>query len=337
MTTDHIENCLEKTLERKENGQNDEDNCKSFAHQVICNDSALQGEQNNRTDGKQLLHIRDTVTNASKVLQSGSVPQPLSKRQQKKLLKRQRWLDTREERKKREREKFKLRMEAKRVAGEACGNIRKRLKQVTMASSSCKQCVVVDMSFDNLMIERHLVQCVKQISRCYSANRRSSDPMQFYVTSFEGSCEAVMARQNGYKNWDVHFRTEKYTDIFPKDQLVYLTSESNNVITSLDDTKIYVIGGLVDHNVHKGLCYKLAVEKGIKHAKLPLEDCIEMKTRKVLTIDQVFKILLGITQGKTWKQTCLEAIPPRKGAMAKDDLGLNSDVVEKSTEPISEV
>lgn len=40
-------------------------------------------------------------------------------------------------------------------------------------------------------------------------------------------------------------------DIFAKEELVYLTSDSENVLTELDDKKVYVIGALVDHNQYK--------------------------------------------------------------------------------------
>jgi tRNA (guanine9-N1)-methyltransferase len=53
----------------------------------------------------------------------------------------------------------------------------------------------------------------------------------------------------------------------------------------LKPDNLYVIGGLVDHNSQKGLCHSLALEKGIHHAKLPIADFLDMKTRKVLTID----------------------------------------------------
>lgn len=35
----------------------------------------------------------------------------------------------------------------------------------------------------------------------------------------------------------------------------------------------------------QGLCHQIAVEQGIRHAQLPLDKYVNMKTRKVLTID----------------------------------------------------
>lgn len=92
---------------------------------------------------------------------------------------------------------------------------------------------------------------VKQILRVYTENRRSKAPMQLHLTSFEGKCKEEMSKHSGYENWDCNFHSKNYIDVFPKEKLVYLSSESDNVIKELEQDKMYIIGGLVDHNAHK--------------------------------------------------------------------------------------
>lgn len=59
------------------------------------------------------------------------------------------------------------------------------------------------------------------------------------------------------------------------------------------------------------------MERGICHARLPIDEFIEMKTRKVLTVDHVFDILAGSSAGKSWKDAFLRVLPARKGAEEK--------------------
>ncbi len=134
-----------------------------------------------------------------------------------------------------------------------------------------------------------------------------------------------MSKHDGYKNWDAHFHSEAYEEVLDKKQVVYLSSESENVLTELEEGKFYVIGGLVDHNNHKGLCHRLAVEKGVSHARLPIDEYISMKTRRVLTIDHVFAILAAVSAGKSWKEAFMSILPARKGAETKE--GEDDDVV----------
>ena len=89
-----------------------------------------------------------------------------------------------------------------------------------------------------------------------------------------------------HRNWrDMRFASEHYTDSFPAEQLIYLTAESPNTLETLDSSKIYVIGGLVDHNQHKGLCHRLATEAGIPTARLPISEYLKLNSRTVLTVN----------------------------------------------------
>ncbi|XP_066588714.1 tRNA methyltransferase 10 homolog A isoform X2 [Prorops nasuta] len=193
------------------------------------------------------------------------------------------------------------------------GPTRKFLKKSTMESSSCKLTVTIDLSFDHLMIDKDIAKLIKQILRCYTLNRRASAPLQFSLTSFNGKSKKEMEKHNGYENWDVKFLSDSYMSVYSKSKLIYLTSESENVIDSLHEDCVYVIGGLVDHNSQKGLCYKLAVENGIQHGRLPIDKFLYMKARKVLTIDHVFEILKKITEGKSWQEAFLQVLPERNG------------------------
>jgi len=82
-------------------------------------------------------------------------------------------------------------------------------------------------------------------------------------------------------------RDEKsYLDLFPKERLVYLSSESDTTLNKLDEQDVYIIGAIVDHNRLKGITHQKAVEQGIRTARLPIDKFMEMKTRKVLTVNQ---------------------------------------------------
>lgn len=78
----------------------------------------------------------------------------LTKRQMKKYLKTLKWEGRKKEKRANERLKAKKRkMEAK-LNNIDLGPSRKQLKRSTMANSSCKIGVVIDLSFDHLMISK---------------------------------------------------------------------------------------------------------------------------------------------------------------------------------------
>ncbi|XP_052035114.1 tRNA methyltransferase 10 homolog A isoform X2 [Apodemus sylvaticus] len=225
--------------------------------------------------------------------------EPISKRQLKKLMKQKQWEEQREQRKEKRKEKRKRKkLERRQLEPNSDGNDRKRIRR-HVAHSSLR--LVIDCSFDDLMVLKDIKKLHKQIQRCYAENRRASHPVQFYLTSHGGQLKKNMDENDrGWVNWkDIHIKSEHYSELIKKEDLVYLTSDSPNVLKDLDESKAYVIGGLVDHNHHKGLTFKQASSYGIEHAQLPLADFVKMNSRKVLAVNHEFACL-GI-----WHGTCV--------------------------------
>lgn len=99
--------------------------------------------------------------------------------------------------------------------------------------------------------------------------------------------------------------------------IVYLSSESPNTLDRLEPNTSYIIGGLVDRNREKGLCYRRARERGIRTAKLPIGDYLQMASRRVLATNHVVEIMLKWLELGDWGKAFLEVIPKRKGGVLK--------------------
>lgn len=99
--------------------------------------------------------------------------------------------------------------------------------------------------------------------------------------------------------------------------LVYLTADSPNTITELENGKKYIVGAIVDKNRHKGLCHKKAAAQGVATAKLPIGEYVSMASRFVLTTNQVVEIMIRWLECRDWERAFLEVIPKRKMPVAK--------------------
>ncbi|XP_025201508.1 tRNA methyltransferase 10 homolog A [Melanaphis sacchari] len=235
----------------------------------------------------------------------------LSKRQLKKIQKQQLWMEKKAQRKELNKEKKAEKKKLKAQMRESGVEVSK-VKTNKMADSTCKQRIVLDMSYDDLMSDKDLCKCSNQILRCYGLNRRMDNPMQLYICSYEGKIKEIMAKHNGSEFWDIKYLEDSFDKVFQKEEIVYLTSDSMNVLESIDENKVFIIGGLVDHNSCKGASLKIANDLGIAHARLPIDEHINMQTRKILTINHVFEIISKVVSGKSWKEALISTLPKRK-------------------------
>ncbi|ORZ12700.1 guanine-1-methyltransferase-domain-containing protein [Absidia repens] len=238
----------------------------------------------------------------------------LSKNAIKRLLKDQLWDQTRPQRLQVKREKHKKRISEKRKQYEQ-GNappLPKRVKTADMVFGNRK--AIIDCSFSDLMTKKEIDSMQAQLVRCYSANRSAKEAIHLNISGFDDALKTVFDKRTpSYTNWrNVDWDPEPYEKSFDKEKLVYLSADSDVVAKELEEDKVYIIGGIVDKNRYKGLCQDKAVAAGIATAQLPIGEYIKLASRKVLTVNQVYEIMLKWVEHRDWKKAFMEVIPLRK-------------------------
>jgi tRNA (guanine9-N1)-methyltransferase len=219
--------------------------------------------------------------------------------------------------------------------------------------------IVIDCGYDELMNPHERISLAGQLTRSYSENTRAIWRSNLMFSSFNKQLkerfDTVLAPHRNWKGIriiqeDFAHASElaqeqmaspkggklvgpfaEKSDAKPEDgEVIYLSSDSENILTELKPYSTYIIGGLVDKNRHKAVCYKSAVAKGIKTAKLPIGDYIQMTSRQVLTTNHVVDIMLKWLELGDWGEAFMKVLPPRKGGKLRDQQG--NEATEEATD-----
>ncbi|KAE8154011.1 guanine-1-methyltransferase-domain-containing protein [Aspergillus avenaceus] len=261
-------------------------------------------------------------------------------------------------------------MEEARKAGgnEAVLELRKnweRSKQKFKKSTLLPVTFVLDCGYDDLMLEKERISLSAQLTRSYSDNTKAPFRSHLVFSSFDKLLkERFDNTLTTYHNWkgirimgedfaDAAEQAKEWmklpkggkmagmfadkTDAAPEEgEIVYLSSDSPNTLTELKPYSTYIVGGLVDKNRHKAICYKQAVAKGIKTAKLPIGDYIQMASRQVLATNHVIEIMIRWLELGDWGEAFMKVIPSRKGGILKDSKQNSEDPSQEGDDVVSE-
>lgn len=181
-------------------------------------------------------------------------------------------------------------------------------------SLECGQRILVDLDFVDLMTPSEVRSIVHQMLFCYGANAKAENPCHLMLTSVTGIMKESMARQiPTYTCWSATVSPLNYLELLKnKDDLVYLTADSDTEIKALDSSKVYIVGGLVDRNRHKGVCLKKAQEQGIATARLPIGEYVQLASHQVMCTNHVVEMLIKWGDVKDWEIAFKSVIPTRK-------------------------
>ena len=218
--------------------------------------------------------------------------------------------------------------------------------------------IVIDCSYDDLMNDKERISLASQLTRTYSSNNGALWRSHVMFSSFnkllKERFDNVLPQ---HKNWKgitlmpedfahaAEFAKRQMTsakggtlagpfsemsEAKPEDgEVIYLSSDSPDTLTELKPYSTYIVGGLVDKNRHKAICYKHAVEKGIKTAKLPIGEYIQMASRSVLTTNHVVEIMLEWLELRDWGEAFMKVLPPRKGGKLLEHENATGETIEQ--------
>lgn len=113
-----------------------------------------ENKDKNEFASHERLKANCEVEATEKIFFNGVEISKLTKSQMKKYKRMLKWEQTKKEKRAKERLKTKKRKYAAKLNNKDIGPSRKQLKRSTMANSPCKTSVVIDLSFDDLMISK---------------------------------------------------------------------------------------------------------------------------------------------------------------------------------------
>ncbi|KAK6325896.1 hypothetical protein J4Q44_G00052380 [Coregonus suidteri] len=179
------------------------------------------------------------------------------------------------------------------------------------------QPLVFDMSYEQQMTRREVENTVSQLMEVEGWNRRAPEPFHLHFCNLQpdGGYRRELVKRYGAEAWErllITSTEQRHVDLFPRDDLVYLTADSPNVLRTFDNSKVYIVGSMVDRSIQSGLSLANAKRLKLNTARLPLDDFLQWETgAKNLTLDQMIRILLTLKGTGRWEEA-LEYVPKRK-------------------------
>lgn len=148
---------------------------------------------------------------------------------------------------------------------------------------------------------------------------RSPTPVALTVTSFTGAL-AAFAIHMGAAAWPINKHEQSLLELYSHDSLVLLSPDAAEPLLTIDPTKVYVIGGIVDKTVQKGLTMEFAEQHSLPAYRLPIKEYAGQlgmnfpgaNTRPILTAAVVVMAVIEFNRTRDWVLALQAAVPLRK-------------------------
>eukprot|EP00941_MAST-03F_sp_MAST-3F-sp1_P006128 g6128.t1 len=206
----------------------------------------------------------------------------------------------------------------------------KEAKRERQKSQALPLRLVIDCTFDD--IANHSPQEMRslgnQIRFLYGDARRCIKPSKIFVCGKFGSGydpNAIHVRRPKKKSFqggkshldlisdkEIFLKSEKSIEELEicsnPSQVIYLSPNAPQVLSEVDSSKTYIMGGIIDRTIKKECSLKRAKELGFETARLPIRHAIGKKIETVLNLNIVGRILLLCNENGGDKKSLYSAI-----------------------------
>ncbi|KAK6750742.1 hypothetical protein RB195_002609 [Necator americanus] len=202
--------------------------------------------------------------------------------------------------------------------------------------------LVIDCRFLPLLSPRGAELTSIQLKYLISENRDSSAPWQLYFANFDLSNDKVRRLKRRHLSvidsssaCSPVVLTIDYTHMFGRERIVYLSPDAEEELEDVDDENVYVLGGIVDRVVERGISRQASLEAATSDRvcckRLPLDKYVKWKSgNKFLTLTAVSSILRDVNNsGGDWESALRRNIPVRNIRSAEEKCAAGRQLHEK--------
>ena len=136
--------------------------------------------------------------------------------------------------------------------------------------------ILIDLDFKEFMRDNEVSSLCQQVMYSYGMIRRAPKPLRLCLSSVNGIIKEKLEKIQGFSKWYAEHYESDFMSMnvedssyhYQNDHIIYLSADAEEVLTELDPSYLYVIGGIVDRNRYKNLTFDKAKRLGIRTAKL---------------------------------------------------------------------
>ena len=109
----------------------------------------------------------------------------------------------------------------------------KQLNKIYKESMENAPQIILDCSFQDLLLQKELNSLCSQIGYCHSTNKKHQLHCKMTITSYRDKVKEKLIRLNA-EQWGILLLEKHYLDYYSKEQLVYLTGDAEEDLEELD-------------------------------------------------------------------------------------------------------